>query len=167
MPFLAPIGAWIAANAPLLEGIAAVASTAGATVGTVESIDQRNAAQQAYQQQLASQQQFAQQQQQQQQTAATAATQQQEKAAVARQYPNLQEQLGGAAAPDYLVQAATNRADVPGDTGIGLDAFRQFLGDRTLQLDPSKGGITSGAGTFWDTLQQQQSGADQVSGGLT
>lgn len=167
MPMLAPLGAWIASNAALLEGIAAVATTAGAGVGVAEQISQRNAAQQAYQQQLTAEQQFAQQQQKQQQAQATASTQAQDRAATARQYPNIQEQLGGAVAPDYYIQQGTNQAGAAGETNVGLDAFRQFLGDKSLQLDPGKGGLTAGAGSFWDTLQQGQAGADQVSGGLT
>lgn len=166
---LAPLGAWIAANAPLLEGIAAVASTAGAGIGVAESISQRNAAAQAYQQQLQAQQQ-AQQQSQQQQAAANAQAQAQQKAAISRQAPNMQEQLGGSVAPDYYAQQLATETGAAGQSNVGMDAFRQFLGDRNLQLDPAQGGLTttaSAGGSYWDQLQQGQQGADQVSGGLT
>jgi hypothetical protein len=180
MPFLAPVAAWVAANATLLEGLAAVASVGATGVGLYEQ-NQAQKAQAAYMQQ---------QMQQQQQATAGTTTQQaqsqraQQQAAIARQFPNLQEQLGGSAAPDYLIHESATMAGYPGEANIGADAFQQFLGDRNLtgtaasNLSPTTtsptlatggaaafaGGSTTAPSTFWSRYATEPS--TDVSGGL-
>jgi len=148
MGFLAPIVAFIAENAATIGAIATVAGT-GFTVGETLSHQGGGATPSA----------TAPGSQSQQQAQANAVTQAEQKAAIARQFPNLQEQLGGAVAPDYLINEASTIAGAPGQTNVGAQAFQQFLGDKSLTASniaglnsptvPSSGG---GAQNFWENI---------------
>ena len=129
--FLASLGGATAAAIPTLGEIVAGTATAAGIAETGVSLGEKLAGTTGGGSSGPS---VSQQAQQQATTAAAnnASTQAQDKAAIARQYPNLQEQLGGALAPDYNQSQAAIQAGDAGDTNIGRQAWQQFLGDKNL-----------------------------------
>jgi hypothetical protein len=164
MPFLAPVIGFIAANAAT---IGAIASVAGAGVSIGETLSNRPG--QPQQQQVEPTAVGDLSTPGKEQATANASTAAQQKAAIARQYPNLQEQLGGAVAPDYLISQAATEAGAPGETNVGADAFRQFLGDRSLTDVKSMGATAPGPSgqDFWEKLQPQMPGTESQQGALS
>ena len=66
--------------------------------------------------------------------------------AIARQFPSLQEQTGGALAPEALMQAAGFTAGVPGEPLLSMQALNQWMGtpDLTSLMAGTGASTTSG-----------------------
>jgi hypothetical protein len=107
-------------------------------------------------------------------TAATAAASTQEKEAIARQAPDLQQQLGGAVAPDYYAALAEKNAGYAGDSNQGRDALSTFFGGSTPTSLTGPGstapGGSGGKNIFEDLIAQSGGGGGDdkgASGGFT
>lgn len=61
---------------------------------------------------------------------------------IARQFPNIQSQLGGSVAPDYYIEQAARDAGFPGESGLATKALSQFLG---LAGDSNQTGAAAGS----------------------
>jgi hypothetical protein len=94
------------------------------------------------------------QQKQQAQAAASNNAQQQaaDKSAIAQQFPNLQEQLGGAVAPDYYQEASANLIGDAGDTNVAKGAWDNFQGDKSLTSTTGLG--TNPGNNIWESIQR-------------
>lgn len=96
---------------------------------------------------------------------------QEEKAAIARQAPDIQTQLGGSVAPDYYADLAAKNAGFAGDTNQAHAALSNFFGGAEGGVTSPQGAPPGGAGGkgIFESLISQNFGDEDkgASGGFT